>query len=194
MAIEQARSTGQGATFERYVEAMRAAWAAGQDVSLPGRAQALLESLLREAPADEPWAADLWRDQDRGRALHRDPDYGFVQMGHVMHPGPGPGTSPHDHGPCWVLYGVYRGAIDITTFRRTDDGAVPDQATLEEIETVRVTPGVVRSYLVGDIHLQRPVDPNGSIVLRFLSYDLEQVDRLGYDLATGAIKAIPAAR
>jgi predicted metal-dependent enzyme (double-stranded beta helix superfamily) len=194
MAIEQARSTGQGATFERYVEAMRAAWAVGQDASLPRRAQALLESLLREAPADEPWAADLWRDQDRGRALHRDPGHGYVQMGHVMYPGPGPGTTPHDHGPCWVLYGVYRGAIDITTFRRTDDGAVPGQATLAEIETVRLTPGVVRPYLVGDIHLQRPADPQGSIVLRFLSYDLEQVDRTGYDLTTGAIKPIPAVR
>src|SRR5215213_4555993 len=193
MAVEQARGTGQGATFDWYVEAMREAWAAGDPATLPTRARGLLERLLREAPPDEPWVADLVRDQARGRALYRDPEHGYVQMGHVMHPGPGPGTTPHDHGPCWVLYGVYRGAIEITTFRRTDDGAVPGQAKLEEIETVHVTPGVVRSYLVGDIHLQRPVDPNGSIVLRFLSYDLEQVDRLGYDLTTGAIKAIPAA-
>ncbi len=194
MAIEQARSTGQGATFERYVEAMRAAWAAGQDETLPARAQVLLERLLREAPADEPWAVELVRDQARARALYRDPDYVFVQMGHIMHPGPGPGTTPHDHGPCWVLYGVYRGAIEITTFRRTDDGSTPGKAALEEIETVRLTPGVVRPYLRGDIHLQRPVDPNGSIVLRFLSFDLEQVDRLGYDLATGTITPIPAVR
>jgi predicted metal-dependent enzyme (double-stranded beta helix superfamily) len=194
MAIEQARSTSRGATFERYVEEMRAAWAAGQDESLPRRGQALLEKLLREAPDDEPWAVELVRDQARARPLHRDPDYGFVQMGHIMHPGPGPGTTPHDHGPCWVLYGVFRGAIDVTTFRRTDDGSVPGKARLEKIETVRLSPGVVRPYLVGDIHLQQPVDPNGSIVLRFLSYDLDQVDRLGYDLDSGAIVPIPAAR
>lgn len=33
-----------------------------------------------------------------------------------------------DHGPCWVLYGVGRGEIEITTYRRTDDGRVPGKA------------------------------------------------------------------
>jgi predicted metal-dependent enzyme (double-stranded beta helix superfamily) len=187
MATEQAAIAEQGATLARYIEQMRAAWAAGRDDSLPARGQRLLEALLREAPPDEPWVQGLLRDKPPGRELYRDPEYGFVQMGHVMRPGPGPGTTPHDHGPCWVLYGVYRGAIDITTFRCTDDGAVPGKASLEEIETVRLTPGMVRPYLRGDIHLQRPIDPAGSLVLRFLSYDLEQVERYRYDLATGAV-------
>ena len=183
MATEQAASIEQGARFARYVEEMRAAWAADAsgkqgDDSLPARAQRLLEALLRETPPDEGWVAGLLRDEPSARELYRDPQYGFVQMGHFHRPGPA-GT-PHDHGPCWVLYGVYRGAIEITKYRRTDDGSVPGRASLEAVETVRVTDGVVRPYLPGDIHATRALDPAGSVVMRFLSADLDQVERHRY--------------
>jgi len=184
MATEQVMASALGETFARYIEQMRAAWARGQDATLPARAQALLEALLRTAPADEPWLAQLLRERPAARALYRDPDYGFIQMGH-SHPA-GHSNAPHDHGPCWVLYGVYQGAVEITTYRRTDDGSVPERASLAVQETARLTPGTVRPYLPGDIHAVRTVDPAGAVVLRFLSADLERVERYRYDLATGA--------
>ena len=33
-----------------------------------------------------------------------------------------------DHGPYWVLYGVYRGAIEISKYRRVDGGTEPGAA------------------------------------------------------------------
>jgi hypothetical protein len=187
VATEQVARTDQGAHFERFVADMRAAWAAGQDESLPTRARPLLERLLREAPQDEAWVAGLLRDQVSGRELYRDPEFGFIQMGHYhgaerVALDRQKGLTPHDHGPCWVLYGVYSGEIEITKFRRIVDG---DQARLEVVDVVRVTPGTAQPYLANEIHATRAIAPE-SIVMRFLSADLDQVERYRYDLATGA--------
>ena len=185
MAIEQAAATGQGAHFEQYVEQMRAAWATKGDDTLAYRGQALLETLLRETPADESWVAGILGDEPAARELYRDAEHGFVQMGHFHRASHG--NAPHDHGPCWVLYGVYRGEIEITTYRRVDDGSVPGQAKLEVKEVVRVKPGMVRPYLPGEIHSTRAIDPDGSLVMRFLSADLDKVERYRYKLETGQV-------
>ena len=185
MAVEQLTSTDRGEHFSRYIEEMRAAWRAGEDASLPARAQVLLERLLAETPREEAWVAELLRDQPASRELYRDPERGFLQMGHWHKEGHH--NAPHDHGPCWVLYGVYAGEIEITTYRRTDDGSVPDRARLEVKDVVRVTPGRVYPYLPGDIHHTRAIDPNGSVVMRFLSYDLDQIERYRYSLVDGKV-------
>jgi predicted metal-dependent enzyme (double-stranded beta helix superfamily) len=185
MAIEQAAATEQGAHFGQYVEQMRAAWDAAGDDARPAQGQALLETLLRETPADEPWVAGLLGEEPPARELYRDPTHGFIQMGHFHRPGHG--NAPHDHGPCWVLYGVYRGEIEITTYRRLDDGSVPGQAQLEVKDVVRVKPGMVRPYLPGEIHSTRAIDPDGSLVMRFLSADLDPVERYRYKLETGQV-------
>jgi hypothetical protein len=190
MATEPALALQKGIAFSRYVEAMRAAWAVGADDGLPLRAKQLLETLLKETPTDEAWAAGLLSERPAARELYRDPDHGFIQMGHFHVQHKSQGQVPHDHGPCWVLYGVYRGEIEITTYRRTDDGSVPGRASLEVKESVLVTPGTVRPYLVGEIHSTRALAPEGSVVMRFLSADLEQVERYRYDLTAGTVSRV----
>ena len=195
MATEQLAGTDQGTHFTQFVASMRGAWAAGQGDDLPARARPLLERLLQAAPRDEAWVAGLLRDQTPGRELYRDPEFGFIQMGHYHGPervalDAEHGLTPHDHGPCWVLYGVYSGEIEITKFRRVVDPSDPNQARLEVADVVRVTPGTVQPYRPGEIHATRAIAPEGSIVMRFLSGDLEQVERYRYDLATAAPKRI----
>jgi hypothetical protein len=190
MATEQAAYTQHGEHFARFVEQMRAAWAAGQDAALPPRAQGVLESLLQQAPATEAWVDSLQDKRPPARELYRDPTHGFVQMGHFHPENRSQGGVPHDHGPCWVLYGVYSGEIEITTYQRTDDGADPNKATLAVKETVRVKPGMVRPYLPGEIHSTRAIAPEGSVVMRFLSADLDRVERNRYDLKTGAVSRV----
>jgi hypothetical protein len=192
VATEQVYSVDQGAHFARFVEAMRTAWAAGQDASLPVRARPLLEQLLQESPPDEAWVASLLRDRPPARELYRDPDFGFIQMGHFhgterVQLDAEHGLTPHDHGPCWVLYGVYSGEIEITKYRRADDGAEPGKARLEVVDVVRVTPGTVQPYVAGEIHATRAISPQGSIVMSFLSGDLDKVERYRYELATGIV-------
>ena len=199
MATELTSPAAQGAHFGRYIEDMRALWdrdpagAAAASPEFVEEARALLIRLLDDAPDTEPWIAGLIADQVSARELYRDPKHGFIQMGHYHPPaelGATGGGVPHDHGPCWVLYGVYRGGIEITRFGRTDDGRDPERATLEQREVVDIVPGTVQPYFPTDQHRTRQLSPTGSIVMRFLSGDLETVERWRYDLTTGRRKRV----
>jgi hypothetical protein len=178
MSAVESSVAGMGAGFSRYIEEVRDILRRGLRGEEAAEAvRAAMERMMREAPADEPWAAGILQDRPAGRALYRDPDFGFIQMGHLH--GAGHSTAPHDHGPCWVVYGVYQGEIEIPTFRR-DDAPEDSQARLTTIEARRLTSGVAYAYLPGQIHATRARAPEGSVVLRFLSEDLERVKRSRY--------------
>lgn len=166
-------------SLEKYITEVRSIWGDGKDPELPYQVEHLLEKLLISTSPQENWIAKLIKEGLPARELYRDKDHGFILMGHVhdkSHSNP-----PHDHGPCWVLYGVYHGVTEITTYRRTDDGKVPGRATLEKKGLRRLTPGMVIPYLPGEIHSTLAVEP--SVVFRFLSHDLSKVKRHRYDLA-----------
>jgi hypothetical protein len=184
--VKMEARTGEENSLTRYIAAVRAIWGDGKAAGLPLRVKALLEELLRTTPPDEPWLARLIGEGRQSQELYRDPDFGFIQMGHNQPAGHR--NAPHDHGPCWVLYGVYRGRIDIATYRRTDDGKIPGRAALEVKEVHRLTPGVVYPYLSGEIHSTSA--PEASVVFRFLSYDLNRVERYRYDLEAGTVSLV----
>lgn len=183
--METLATTGQD-SLERYIGQVRAVWSDGKDPQLPLKVKALLENLLRTASPDEPWMARLIAEGRQSNELYRDPQSGFIQMGHNQPLGHG--NTPHDHGPCWVLYGVYRGYMEITTYRRTDDGSVPGRATIEKQGLQKLTPGVVIPYFPGDIHLTSAKQP--SVVFRFLSDDLNKVERYRYSIEKGTVSLV----
>lgn len=174
-------------SFERYIAEVRSIWGDGKNPELPFRVKALMEKMLKSTPPDEPWMADLIRAAKPSRELYRDPDYGFIQMGHVHQQTHG--NMPHDHGPCWVVYGSYSGLTEIALYRRTDDGATPGRATLEKKDLHRLAPGVAYAYVPGDIHSTRAVE-GPAMVFRFLSYDLEKIQRYRYNLEKGTVVAV----
>lgn len=149
-----------------------------------------MEKFLASISPQEPWIAELIREGLPAKELYRDKDYGFIQMGHVHEKGHS--NSPHDHGPCCVLYGVYHGVTEITSYRRTDDGRVPGRATLEKKELHRLTRGVVIPYVSGEIHSTFAAEH--SVVLRFLSCDLNRVQRYRYDLEKGTMSLAQRSR
>jgi hypothetical protein len=173
-----------GNSLEAYISQVRAVWGDGKDPGLPFKVKALMEELFASTSPDEPWMAELIREGKPSRELYRDPDSGFIQMGHIHKQGHG--NQPHDHGPCWVVYGSYRGVTEITTYRRMDAGGEPGQATLERKELHRLTPGTVQPYLRGEIHSTHEADGPG-VVFRFLSYDLEKIERNRYNLEKGTV-------
>jgi hypothetical protein len=181
MAIGALRA---GSSLERYIEEIRSNWGDGKDPQLPFKVKSLMEKLIASTPPDEPWMARLIEEAKPAAELYRDPDYGFIQMGHVHHQGHG--NLPHDHGPCWVVYGSYRGVTEITTYRRTDDGKEPGKANLEKKDLHRLAPGVVQPYLAGDIHSTHAVE-GPAVVFRFLSADLNLIERYRYNLERGTI-------
>jgi len=177
----------KGNSLERYIEEVRSIWGNGKDPELPFKVKALMEKMLASTSPDEPWMARLISEAKPAQELHRDPDYGFIQMGHVHRQGHG--NLPHDHGPCWVVYGSYRGITEITTYRRTDDRKEPGRAILEKKELHRLFPGVVYPYLPGDIHSTHAAE-GPAVVFRFLSYDLEKVERYRYNLEKGTVSQV----
>jgi predicted metal-dependent enzyme (double-stranded beta helix superfamily) len=173
-------------SMKNFVAQVRSIWGDGKDPTLPLKVKGLLEKLLSSANPEERWIVQLIRDGLPTRKLYRDEDHGFILMGHVHEKGYC--IPPHDHGPCWVLYGVYHGVTEITTYLRTDDGKVPERATLKKKELNRATPGVVISYLPGEIHSTFAVEH--SVVFRFLSYDLDRMRRSVYDLEKGTVQHV----
>lgn len=163
-------------SLKRYIAELESIWGDGKDPELPYKVKDLMEKLLTSVSPQEEWIADLMRKGLPARELYRDQERGFILMGHVHERGHS--NPPHDHGSCWVLYSVYHGVVEITTYRRTDDGKVPGRATLEKNEIRRLTPGIVIPYLPGEIHSTFAAED--SVVFRFLSYDLSKVKRYRY--------------
>ena len=184
MAISAAKPMNP---LERYIQEIRSIWGDGKDPKLPFKVKALMERLFAETSPDEPWMAELVREGRPSKELYRDPVHGFIQMGHVHQQGHK--NTPHDHGSCWVVYGSYRGVTEISTYRRADDGREPGKASLEVKEVHRLSPGVAYPYLAGDIHSIYAVE-TPAVVFRFLSYDLEKIERRRYNLETGAVTRV----
>jgi hypothetical protein len=181
MAVQEQKAEN---TLEKYIAEVRSVWGDGRDPQLPFKVKALMEKLFASTSPDDPWMAELIREGKPSRELYRDPDHGFIQMGHIHKQGHG--NQPHDHGPCWVVYGSYKGVTEITKYKRTDDGSQPGVATLEKERLDRLSPGVVQPYLKGDIHSTNAVEGPG-VVFRFLSYDLDKIERNRYNKDKGTV-------
>lgn len=171
-------------SFDQYIAEVRSVWGDGKDPELPFKVRALMEKMLKSTLPVDPWMSQLLSDAKPSRELYRDPEHGFIQMGHVHQQGHG--NTPHDHGPCWVIYGSYTGLTEITLYRRTDDGKEPGRAAVEKKAVHRLSPGVAYAYLPGDIHATRAVE-GPATVFRFLSYDLERIERHRYNPEKGTV-------
>ena len=176
-------------SLERYIEEVRSIWGDGKDPKLPFKVKGLLEKLLTSMDPREPWIAELIEQSLPAKELYQDQEHGFIQMGHIHEKGHS--NPPHDHGPCWVLCGVYHGAVEVTTYRRTDNGKVPGRAKLEKKELHRLTAGAVYPCLPGEIHSTLATEP--SVVLRFLSCDQNSMKSYRYDLKKGTVSLVEKA-
>ena len=123
-------------------------------------------------------------------SIHHDEEYG--------HPAPGfwlmcnaqtqtdaaVRARPHDHGAAWVVYGVYSGAIQQTTWRwafHDPDRSVPH---LDESGQWIQKAGEVAFFMPGVIHAQKNVFDRPSVVIRLEGQKLDGVIRHSYDLQT----------
>jgi hypothetical protein len=170
-------------SYTEYIRSIRSVWGDGSDPSLPTKVKGLMDKLLSSAgPDDHWWVEEMIRKGEVARELYRDPDYGFIQMGHVDQKGHH--IRPHDHGPYWVVYGCIRGITDITLYRRIDEGRNESSAMLQKKALHHLTPGVVYPYLPGEIHSTTATE-SPTVVFRFLSADLQKVKRNRFNLEKG---------
>lgn len=157
--------------LETFVEAVRADW--GPLSTEVAQACSRHLAALLQAPASEPWLADLHRERPLSRELYRDPDHGFVLLAHTE-----PADlyrPPHDHGRSWVIYGVQQGESEMGTYGRIE--AADGVARLVKRNATRVRPGEVQLYLPGDIHdTLCTVGP--ALLFRFTERDLKVEDQV----------------
>lgn len=186
MAVQERQAEN---SFDRYIAEVRAIWGDGKDPQLPYKVAGLMEKLFASTRPDDPWMAEIIRDGKPSRELHRDADHGFIQMGHVHKQGHG--NTPHDHGPCWVVYGAFSGVTEITKYKRTDDGSETGKCKLEKERLDTLTAGKVVPYVTGDIHSTHAAQGPG-VVFRFLSYDLDKINRSRFNLEKGTVIPVPA--
>ena len=121
--------------------------------------------------------------------LHIDDKYGHPGPGFCLMtslPGPGAegagGRLPHDHGASFVVYGVYKGAIEQTkynwTYTTDRDWTSPELKTSEQFVQ---KPGDVAFFLPGEIHKTIRVGSQPPVVIRLEAQRLESVLRHAYN-------------
>ncbi len=103
---------------------------------------------------------------------------------------PGAETPIHDH-LAWGFVGLYRGEQAETVYRRTDDGANGDHATLDVVQINALRPGDFYTLLPpdGDIHAVRTTSAEASISLHLLANDTGCVLRHAFDREHAHVRA-----
>jgi predicted metal-dependent enzyme (double-stranded beta helix superfamily) len=89
-------------------------------------------------------------------------------------------SAPHDHGPCWVVYGNYTSYTQMRRWKRLDDGTEPGHAELALQKEFRLNAGQAAAFAVGDIHSIEY--PDETIFIRVTGGDVEQQKTLRFDL------------
>jgi hypothetical protein len=176
-------------TIDQFVTDVRQVFANMQDARAKAQAVAKhMKDLLR--------VPDLMEEVNRrsgGKAgrvdLHIDDKYGHPAAGFcLMTSLPGPrgegagGRLPHDHGASFVVYGVYKGAIEQTkykwTYPRDGDWTSPE---LKASERFLQRPGDVAFFLPGEIHKTTSVGSEPPVVIRLEAQWLDRVLRHVYN-------------
>ena len=183
-------------TIEEFIAAVRQVFANVNDA----RAQA---QGVAKHMKDLLAVSDLTKEIDRrsggkpGRVdLHIDEKYGhpapgFCLMTSIPAPasaeGPG-GRLPHDHGASFVVYGVYKGAIEQTKYKWTyandEDWTSPE---LRASECFVQRPGDVAFFLPGEIHKTTRVGTEPPVVIRLEAQWLDRVVRHAYNPETNNV-------
>jgi len=145
-----------------------------------------LERLLQNQDFIRQYCGD---DQPRGlKLLYEDPALGFQVLAHINDKARA--SPPHDHGASWAIYGQATKYTDMTEWQREDDGSDARHARLKPVKKYRLNPGQAGIYQDGAIH---SIDyPDYARFVRVTGTNLDKIDRIKIDPATGAVEQMSA--
>src|SRR5215475_8155519 len=89
-------------------------------------------------------------------------------------------SAPHDHGPCWVVYGQYQNYTDMTRWKRLDSGNAAGRAELTVQKQFRLNAGEAAAFAKGDIH--SIVYGDDTFFIRVTGGDVEKQKTLRFNL------------
>jgi hypothetical protein len=185
-------------TIEKFVESTRSVFANSKDA----RTQAQGIANQMEALLSDPSLMEEIERKAGGKAgridLHVDDKYGhpgpgFCLMTAITRPGQKTGGArAHDHGASFVVYGVYKGAIEQVKYRwayvKEGEWTSPE---LREADRFVQRAGQIAFFLPGEIHKTTAVGDQPPVVIRLEAQLLDRVARHSYDV--DASRALPYA-
>ena len=89
-------------------------------------------------------------------------------------------SAPHDHGPCWVVYGQYKHYTDMTRWKQLDNGNTAGHAELTVQKQFRLNAGEAAAFAKGDIHAIAYGDD--TFFIRVTGGDVEKQKTLRFNL------------
>jgi predicted metal-dependent enzyme (double-stranded beta helix superfamily) len=146
------------------------------------------EEKLRKQAQEGGGALDLHVDEKLG---HPGPDVtpGFKVMCSLSQGTVPTVNTPHDHGAGFVVYGVYQGENEHTTWRWTHPEGDFVSTQLTRDKTFKLQAGQVAFFLPGEIHSVRRSVEDQTIVVRVESRDLDNLWRHRYDAEANSAAA-----
>lgn len=182
--------TTEAATYteQEFIADAREAFAANRDPMHQAHAVA---GLLRRAFASGwPENSPKFGDGDGTFEIYRDPEHGhpgpgFVVLAYRQPPQQPKRPAPHDHGVCWVVYGVKSGGNAQTRYAYRYSGDRSELPSFEKTQEIPQGPGDVDYFLPGEIHSVQGSTREETIYVRITSMDLNDVQRHRYDVESG---------
>ena len=173
--------------FAKFIEELRAIWAAKGDIkSRMEAAKPLLEQLVKDDGLKAISAT--WPSTEGGKnlLLYVDPDHGFAINAVVRVPGRR--GRPHDHGEAWVLYGVLDGTESLERYDRLDDGSKPGHAQIKLTSVTTGSQGKVDLVPPRDIHAEQGGDARSvAIIIRSQKLGGSNIQH-GYNVAENTVE------
>ncbi|MDA1035549.1 MAG: hypothetical protein O3B65_01555 [Chloroflexi bacterium] len=179
-------------TEEQLIAGVQAAFAAGDDSR--GQAQAIADHLRQAFVAGWPENSAKIGDGDGSFLIHADdklghPNAGFKIFAYRQPPQPESPQAPHDHGPCFVVYGVAEGSNVQTRYAWRYDADTTKAPTLEKTQELLQKPGEASYFLPGEIHSTQGSRTEQTVYVRITSQDLDDVWRHRYHLEHSTSRA-----
>ena len=175
-------------TEQQFIADLREAFATHRDSVQQAHTVA---SLMRRAFENGwPENSEKFGDGDGTFEIYRDAEYGhpnagFVVLAYRQPPQELKRPAPHDHGVCWVAYGVKSGGNTQTRYAYRHAGGDEELPTFAVVEVMEQGAGDVHYILPGEIHSVQGSTTDETIYCRITSMDLEKVQRHRYDVESG---------
>ncbi len=179
-----------GYTLEAFIKDARKTFADSDDAKVQAQTIAGHMEKLLQVPNLLDGKLEIPETGTSVVSLHHDDQYGHPAPGFWLmcnaqsKTGATVGVHPHDHGAAWVVYGVYSGAIQQTTWRWAFHALDRSDPHLDEVGQWIQKPGEVAFFMPGAIHAQKNVFDGPSVVIRLEGQKLDGVIRHSYDLRT----------
>ena len=154
-----------------------------KDSGVAGREE--IRKCIAKACADKDFVAKyLGPDNKTERhILYEDPDFKFCILAHA-YTGP-KGSTPHDHGPSWAIYGQAVGETVMTDWECIERPKDDKPGKVKKVKSYSLTPGIAHLYNVGDLH--SPSRKDDTRLIRVEGQNLYGMKRDKYEAVDEAV-------